>query len=235
MIQGYDGVTVTDAKHRIVVHAQAYGGSAGARIADPDVGGTRENFRALGAEDVLEQVAVAADSGFHSEVNVKYLFDTSIDGYLADTLFRGATRALPRQGATCPLAPARHGLVPRAMGYSGHAISSTTGPPRPASVRRGNFCIRTAPTRRIRGHEAVKFTGAKRVCGPCTLREKCLRQPERTPVRQVVFFTGRTTGKPETYTAKMKARSTPSTVATNMGEGWRWPSRCSPTSIARAD
>lgn len=44
----------------------------------------------------------------------------------------------------------------------------------------------------IHGRQAVKFTGAKRVCGPCPLRPNCLRHPEHTPVRQVVFFTGRT-------------------------------------------
>ena len=31
---------------------------------------------------------LAADSGFYSEANVKYLFETGVDGYLADTLFR---------------------------------------------------------------------------------------------------------------------------------------------------
>jgi hypothetical protein len=52
----------------------------------------------------------------------------------------------------------------------------------------------------------VKFTGAKRVCVPCELRNQCLRHPQRTPVRQVVFFTGRTVGLAETYTAKMKRK-----------------------------
>jgi len=52
----------------------------------------------------------------------------------------------------------------------------------------------------------VKFTGAKRVCGPCELRERYLRHPQRTPVRQVVFFTGHTQGLAETYSAKMKRK-----------------------------
>ena len=40
----------------------------------------------------------------------------------------------------------------------------------------------------------------------CELRERCLRHPQRTPVRQVVFFTGRTQGLAETYSAKMKRK-----------------------------
>jgi hypothetical protein len=51
----------------------------------------------------------------------------------------------------------------------------------------------------------VKFTGAHRVCGPCPIRDQCLRQPERTPVRQVVFFTGKTR-KPESPVDRMKRR-----------------------------
>lgn len=44
------------------------------------------------------------------------------------------------------------------------------------------------------------------MCGPCPLRPNCLRHPERTPVRQVVFFTRRTKYLTETYAAKMKRK-----------------------------
>ena len=52
----------------------------------------------------------------------------------------------------------------------------------------------------------MKFRGAKRDCMPCPLRAKCLHNPERTLVRQVVFFTGRTAAAGETYTQKMKKK-----------------------------
>jgi hypothetical protein len=44
------------------------------------------------------------------------------------------------------------------------------------------------------------------VCGPCALRAQCLKRPEKTPVRQVVFFTGRSSHAPETFTAKMQRK-----------------------------
>ncbi|MBK8738726.1 MAG: WhiB family transcriptional regulator [Betaproteobacteria bacterium] len=31
--------------------------------------------------------------------------------------------------------------------------------------------------------EGVKFTGAKRVCGSCPVRDQCLRHPQRTTRR----------------------------------------------------
>ena len=58
----------------------------------------------------------------------------------------------------------------------------------------------------IRGLRGMKFCGAKRDCGPCPLRSRCLRNPDRTPVRQVVFFLGRATGRPESASARMKRK-----------------------------
>jgi hypothetical protein len=69
----------------------------------------------------------------------------------------------------------------------------------------GEFLYQNGRQVVIQGREAVKFTGAKRVCGPCPLRAQCLRHPERTPVRQVVFFSGRTR-RPESFTDRMKRR-----------------------------
>jgi transposase len=46
---------------------------------------------------------------------------------------------------------------------------------------------------------------AKCVCGPCELRDQCLRYPERSAVRQVVFFTGKNQ-TPESHTQEMKRR-----------------------------
>ena len=56
----------------------------------------------------------------------------------------------------------------------------------------------------LNGLEAVKFTGAQRDCLNCRLREQCLRKPQRTKVRQVAIFTGRTPGKPETAAQRMQ-------------------------------
>ncbi|MGH9787009.1 MAG: IS1182 family transposase [Terriglobia bacterium] len=206
VIQGYDGVSVVDAKHQVVVHAAAYGEAQEHGLLIPMLEGVRENFSALGAEDVLDEVAVAADAGFHSEANVRYLFETGVDGYLADTLFRKrdprfatAGHHVPQRVSAPWARPKGQGLFrPRDFIYD-KATQTCICPAGEFLYQNGSHC-------RIRGYEAVKFTGAKRVCGPCALRSKCLRHPDRTPVRQVVFFTGRTAGQPETYTAKMKRK-----------------------------
>ena len=41
------------------------------------------------------------------------------------------------------------------------------------------------------GYRGAHFKAPKSACGPCELRRQCLRHPERTPQRQVMFFKGR--------------------------------------------
>lgn len=50
----------------------------------------------------------------------------------------------------------------------------------------------------INGRKYHKFRGAKGVCGPCALRARCLRHPERSPTRQVAFFEKNSAASPYT-------------------------------------
>ena len=54
------------------------------------------------------------------------------------------------------------------------------------------------------GHLAVKFQGALRDCGPCSLRKKCLTQPDMTKTRQVSFFCGKASGAALNYRERME-------------------------------
>src|SRR5947207_7253248 len=89
MIQGYDGVATVDSKHQVVVHAEAFGQPQEHELLKPMIEGTRKNFEAIGVQgDIFEQTQLSADAGFHTEQNMKLLFDEKIDGYVADILFR---------------------------------------------------------------------------------------------------------------------------------------------------
>lgn len=84
VIQGYDGVAVVDDKHQVIVHAEAFGVAQEHDLLEPMVEGTRENFREIGGEeDVFETAKLVADSGFHTEENVKMLMEEGIDAYVA--------------------------------------------------------------------------------------------------------------------------------------------------------
>lgn len=74
---------------QVVVHAAAFGEAQEHGLLIPMLEATRESARAIGLEaDILNGAVLAADAGFAAEANAKYLFQSGVDGYLADTLFR---------------------------------------------------------------------------------------------------------------------------------------------------
>ena len=64
------------------------------------VEGTRENFQAIGAnKDIFEKTQLTADAGFHTEQNMRMLFEEQIDGYVADNLLLKARSPVCYGGA----------------------------------------------------------------------------------------------------------------------------------------
>ncbi|MFQ5932308.1 MAG: IS1182 family transposase [Nitrospiraceae bacterium] len=200
VIQGYDGVAAVDSKHHVIVHGEAFGEAQEHGLLEPMVNAVRGNFQAMGQEkDVFDGVKLSADAGFHTEQNMRWLFEEHIDGYVADILFRKrdprfrtAVRHKPREDN----ASAR--FTPRDFIYD----------------RETQCCICPAGKRLylkhsravIRGYQAVCFMGAKRDCLPCPLRAKCLKNPTQRTTRQVYFFEGRSARAPETYSQKMRRK-----------------------------
>ena len=54
----------------------------------PAVKQLEEQFAKLGTPDTFATAAFTADSGFHSEQNLKFMATTGLDTYIADTKFR---------------------------------------------------------------------------------------------------------------------------------------------------
>lgn len=206
VIQGYDGVATVDSKHQVVVHAEAFGEAQEHDLLQPMVEGTETNFAAIGHDDVFDNTRLTADSGFHSEANMRMLAEKEIDGYVADKQFRkrdprfdGADRYKERSRRERAAFEGRSGLF-KSVDFSfaddlSHCIC-------PAGKR----LYRSGKEVKIGRHLATKFKGPKGACVPCRLRSQCLRTPERTQVRQVAFFHGRTEQGKATFTEKMKRK-----------------------------
>ena len=183
VIQGYDGVVAADAKHQVIVHAEAFGEAQEHDLFQPMVEGTRENFQAIGAQrDIFEEAKLTADAGFHTEQNMRMLFEEQIDGYVADNLFR---KRDPRF-----ITAERH----RARAKAERQKERGKDPYRPSDFiydEASQTCIcpagkklyRNGRNVQIRGFGFVKFRGAKMHCVPCLQRAQCLRHPERTLTR----------------------------------------------------
>jgi len=208
VIQGYDGVAMVDGKHQVIVHAEAFGAAQEHDLLIPMIDGTRENFQAIGnKQDVFEKAKLAADSGFHTEANMKEVMEQGIDAYIADTQFR------KRDPRFSDVDKYKERFREERAEYYGTA--NLYRPHRDFTISEDkSHCICPAGKRLYRnggnvvvnGQRAIKFHGRKTDCRICELRERCLRHPDRTEARQVYFFQGSVGSKPETFTQKMKRK-----------------------------
>jgi transposase len=196
VIQGYAGMAVVDAKHQVIVGAQAFG--AGQEH-------TRESFRRLGDYDILKEVGLLADSGMHSENNLEYLFENAIDGYVADTRLRKRDPRFATAARHRPTRPDAPWARPKTRGLFTPQDFQLDPEHHFCICPAGKRLYRNGANVRGRGHLGVKFRGTKRDCSDCPMRSRCLRRPDKTPVRQVVFFL-RHQHAAESYTARMRRK-----------------------------
>ena len=207
VIQGYDGVTAVDGKHQVIVHAEAFGEAQEHDLLGPMVENTRSNFQALGKdENIFATTKLSADSGFHTEANMQRLFEENIDAYVADKLFRqrdprfaGADRYKERHRKDLARKTGRGRLFASADFVFPEDLSHCICPA-------GKKLYRSGGQAKVGKFLATKFKAPKSACLPCMLRSACLRHPERTEIRQVAYFHGRTVRGKETFTEKMKRK-----------------------------
>ncbi len=208
VIQGYDGIAVVDGKHQVVVHAEAFGAAQEHDLLLPMIEGTRENFEAIGNKgDVFKGAKLAADSGFHTEANMKEVMGQSIDAYIADTQFR---KRDPRFSDVDKykerFRKERAEYYGVADLYRPHKDFTMSDDKTHCICPAGKRLYRNGGNVVVNGQRAIKFHGRLTDCRICELRERCLRHPDRTEARQVYFFQGRSEKKPETFTEKMKRK-----------------------------
>jgi transposase len=197
-IQGYTGVALVDARHQVIVHAQAFGEGQEHGLLVPVLEAAAQSCRAL--TPPAEPIKLAADAGYHSEANLKYLADQGIEGYIADTMFRKRDARFAQADRHKPAKPVDPEALFRPTDFRfAEDLSHCICPAGKRLYRNGGNVV-------INGYAGVKFHGTQRDCLPCSLRSRCLKNPQHTKARQVVFFKGRAQGKPPTYSALMKAK-----------------------------
>lgn len=184
VIQGYAAQAAVDASHQVIVAADVIGSGSEQSMLLPMIG----QARVVANEDTV----MTADAGFHSHDNMAALYEAGIPALVADGQMRKRDERLAGQQ--------RHRGKPDPL----HDKTKVQEKPirlfRPADFivdAQNNCCICPAGQRlyssgsrcRINGREAHRYKGTLRGCGQCTVREQCLRHPERTPIRQVAIFT----------------------------------------------
>ena len=199
VIQGYTGVAAVDAKHQIIVEAQAHGTGSEQELLIPVVTAMKNVM----SPDTL----ITAEAGYHSEANLKELAALEVEALIADTGMRGRDERFADQGKYKALPDPIHDkggkqkkaarYRPKDFDYDPQA-GTCVCPAGKQLYGDGSGCT-------INGRAAARFKGAQCDCVPCTHRDRCLLKPDKSKVRQAAFFQGRADGQ-VSYTDKMKAR-----------------------------
>ncbi len=200
VIQGYTGVAAVDAKHQILVAAQAHGTGSEQALLLPMVKATAP-FR-------NPQTLITADAGYYSKDNLVALDALNVNALIADNQMRKRDERFDEQAqhkakpspiydkSGKPKKPPRY----TPADFIHDPVAGTCVCPAGKSLyRHGSHC-------RINGREAVRFEGAKRNCVPCTHRDRCLRTPDKTPTRQVAFFNNKSPTLANRLAALMRER-----------------------------
>ncbi len=86
VIQGYTGVAAVDAKHQIIVEAQAHGTGSEQELLIPVVKAIKATQ--IKSPLITGNARVTADAGYHSEANLKKLSTLEVDALIADNNMR---------------------------------------------------------------------------------------------------------------------------------------------------
>lgn len=206
VIQGYTGGVAVDAKHQIIVDAQAHGGGSEQELLIPVVNAIQSALPATPL--ITENSHITADAGYHSEANLNQLAESNINALIADTHMRNRDERFAGQdkhkAKPDPLydktQPQKKPRRYRPQDFTHELETQTcTCPAGKTLYRNGKNCNHN-------GHTAIKYQGARRDCEPCEQRKQCLRTPDKTSTRQVTFFQGKAPETPESHTDKMKRK-----------------------------
>jgi transposase len=208
VIQGYNGVAVVDEKHQIIVNAEAHGEGQEAHLLQPMLESTRQGLQAAKiSPDVFEQAKLTADAGYHSGASVSYTQENRIDAYIADRSHRQRDPAFANYD--------RYKIRFRKDKRRYYGIDSQhftakdfiyDEKDRSCRCPAGNRLYRNGSNINVNGFIGMKFRGAKSACGPCILRQRCLKTPETTETKQMTIFIGRSEKTKESPIEKMRRK-----------------------------
>lgn len=199
VIQGYTGVAAVDEQHQIIIDAQAHGTGSEQELLLPVVAAT--------AALRTKSTVISADSGYHSEANLKTLAEQQVEAYVPDNGYRQRDERYADQNIhkakSDPLwDKTKKVKKTRCFTPSDFKLADDhTHCLCPAGKRlysNGSNCT-------FNGYAAMKFRGAEQDCVPCERRHECLRKPDKTKTRQVAFFQGKRPGQ-ESHTDRMKVK-----------------------------
>jgi Transposase DDE domain len=187
-IQGYAAQAAVDDKHQVIVATDVLGSGSEQAALLPMV--------ARAKPMALANTIFTADAGYHNTENLEVLFASQTPAMIADSQMRKRDERLADQGKhrikpqvvfdTMQAKKDRADPKDKLFGPEDFYYDEETGT---CFCPAGHYMVSKGPeSKSNRGYIGHRFEGAKRICGPCEYRSDCLRHPERTGIRQVMFF-----------------------------------------------
>jgi hypothetical protein len=187
VIQGYIGVSAVDAKHQIIIGAEAFGEAQEHKLLQPLV----EQLDDTLGGDYLEHAKLTADAGFHNTDNIEYCRDNQIDAYIADKAFRKRDWRFKDYDRYKIKAGPNRARRYTAADFQYDAKTKTCTCPAGKSL-----WLRTK-SQVIGEHRYRMYQGYLKDCRACSLQSRCMRKPPKEHGRQVAIKLGQVrSGKP---------------------------------------
>jgi hypothetical protein len=194
VIQGYNANAVVDEKHQIIIHAQAFGQGQDSENIAPMLEGAKKNLEEAGLKDPLKDIIMTADSSYFSIDNLKACEEFEVDAYIPDKGFRNrdprladAKKYKRPAGWMKKVYKPKKGLFTVEDFKYDQSIGRMICPAGKALyINNRNFKLRD-------GYKGINYRAPKTACRNCTLRTKCLRNPQ-TESRQIYVFSEKTVG-----------------------------------------
>ncbi len=181
VLQGYTGVAAVDAKHQVVVHAEAFGTGDEHGLLEPMLDGLKDN---LDDETILKRSQILADSGFHSTATLTRLEDEGNDAYIADNRFRSRDPRFADASRYKPVSAPR--VRPKARftveDFQADIDKKTCRCPA------GKTMWLKSERAKITGRIFMQFQAHQADCAGCPQRAQCLRSPTQKTARQVYIL-----------------------------------------------
>lgn len=168
VIQGYNGMALSDSKHQVIVNAEAFGEGHEHYLLQPMIEGTKNALKMIGrGENYLKEKRVIADTGSFTEDNLKYLSDESVNAYIPDQQFRKRDirfNDAKRHKTSEPKSKERHIKDDFVYNKRKDTFTCPAGNDLQFSVRQ--IFNNTA---------GRKYISKRSFCQPCSLKKKCIK------------------------------------------------------------
>lgn len=183
VIQGYNAQALVDAKHQIIVQAEAFHSQDHDHLA-PMIAGAKETLQTIGKPpDYFKDRQLTADSNYFSLANLAFCQAEGLDAYIPDIQFRTRDQRFAQQKRF------KDGIHPRKRSGARQKTFATADfvfDPAKQVYRcpQGKILKRNARNQRNRYRVYDIYRARQEDCAPCPLRSKCLDKPD-TPRRNL--------------------------------------------------